>query len=353
MKKRITLLLAAVLMICPILFSSCDTLVFGSSPEYVFFMEAEAENERYMIWGDLLVDKQEKLIYPLQYKDNQFDDYHSGYDCPTRFEITDNSIVRYTYRAVPKYDQDTGAVAYYLYYKAKITFDFYGCEVVRWVSTEALSEEEMLFDWAIQPHVKPQSDWFSFCQEQGSGRGRYDDPDEEPPTYTDIQQKAVDYAFSLEKEILMDYHITRGFGRMIEGRLYFSVTRCNKKEWAGQSMVAQGIYSSMVVCYDPTTDQFERLIEFDGRNDIIPYDSGESILEFDSEHVLVAKNGKIFSYSYESGKGKQVFDLNYHDSYYMIEASDSVLCVSCTAPCDCRVFMTFDGTVIAEYYNVD
>lgn len=343
MKKRITLLLAAILLICPILFSSCDTLIFGSSPEYVLFMEAEAENERYMIWGDLLVDRQEKLIYPLQYKDNQFDNYHRGYDCPTRFEITDNSIVRYTYRAVPKYDQDTGAIAYYLYYKAKITFDFYGNEVVRWVSTEALSKEEMLFDWAIQPHVKPQSDWFSFFEEQGSGRPHYD-PEAEPPTYTDIQQKAVDYAFSLEKEILMDYHVTTGFGRMIEGRLYFSVTRCNKKDWAGQSMVTDGIYSSMVVCYNPLTDQFERLIEFDSREDI---------LVFDSERVLVAKNGKIFSYSYKTGKGKRVFDLNYHDSYCMLEASESVLCVSCTAPCDCRVFMTFDGTVIAEYHDVD
>ena len=56
MKKRITLIVAAILLICPILFSSCDTLIFGSSPQYVLFMEAEAENERYMIWGDLLVD---------------------------------------------------------------------------------------------------------------------------------------------------------------------------------------------------------------------------------------------------------------------------------------------------------
>ena len=109
-------------------------------------------------------------------------------------------------------------------------------------------------------------------------------------------------------------------------------------------MVTDGIYSSMVVCYNPLTDQFERLIEFDSREDI---------LVFDSEHVLVAKNGNIFSYSYKTGKGKRVFDLNYHDSYCMLEASESVLSVSCNVHCYCRVFMTFDGTVIAEYYDVD
>ena len=61
----------------------------------------------------------------------------------------------------------------------------------------------------------------------------------------------------------------------------------------------------------------------------------------------------LFIVRLENRKGKQVFDLNDHDSYYMLEASDSILSVSCTAHCDDRVFMTFDGTVIAEYYNVD
>lgn len=346
MKKRITLLLAAVLMICPILFSSCDTLVFGDSPQFVLFMEAEAENDRYMIWGDLLVDKQEGSICSLKYKDDQFDDYHhySGYACPTRFQFTDNGIIRHTYRAKPKYDQDTGEVSYYLYYKARITFDYCGQEIERWVSDQALSEEEMLLDWEAQLPMRLESDWFSFCQEQGSGRPRYDDPEEELPTYTDIQQKAVDYAFALEKEVLMNYHLTSGVGRMINGRLWFCVKRYNKKGWAGQSAAIQGLYHSMVVCYNPLTDEFERVIEFDSKEDI---------LVFDDRHILVEKNGKIISYSYETGKGKQVFDLNYHDSYYMLEASDSVLCVSCTAHCHCRVFMTFDGTVIAEYYDVD
>lgn len=370
MKKLalVVLLLLLALGTVPLL-ASCETAAFGSSLTFVAEMPPATENQRYIVWEGrlqtVLVDKETRAVYPLCYEKNTATDSRPAcdYAYTVKYVLNDTAIEWHTHLAVPTYNSVTGTVDHYLYYPTVIRFDYTGQETGREESNSALSEEEVTALLAEQ--VIAVSTRFYYAEEVGSGRGRYEpettgtaDGSAESP-YTALQQKAVDYALALQPTKRGEYHYTYGQGFEQDGKLYFSVTRSNQKGWASQSATVRGIYHNAVLCYDSAADTYEILFESD---------KTQEILLFDTEHALVLKGNTILSYAFETGKSQRVCKLE-KDAYYTFECSDGILHLSrletirgtpkdtagyarFSYPCDLHTFVTPDGTVIAEDYDL-
>ncbi len=354
-----TFICLLVCLLCAMLaLTSCETSIFGASLTYVTPVEGTWENERYLVWrgrlSDVLVDKENGTVYPLRPErdDRVAEGVRVSYDYTDKYIFTDTELRWHTYLSVPKFDVDTGSVTHYVYYPTVVVFDYTGKEISRDGDLTEMTEE------AVKEQIgKADDTLFSYAKEVGSGRDRYEG--EEAPTYTPAQQKAVDYAYALENQYRDEYHLTFGEGFERDGKVYFSVTRSNQKAWASQSATVQGIYHTAVMCYDAASDAFETLYESSKR---------EEILLFDEGNVLVRNGNTVYTYAYESGKSEKVYTLGDGD-YYSLESSRSILHVSrmvtvrgtpagndgyasFSYPCDLHTFITVDGEIVAEDYDL-
>ena len=360
--KRLIPFLLSFLLCAIFLFTSCDTSVFGSSRTYVTNMPEPTENDRYLIWSGrlttVLVDKETGTVFPLCYQKNTqiAPNVPAEYRYTVKYVFLESAIEWHTHLAVPKYDPDTGYVSHYLYYPTVICFDYTGTEIRRDESEAPLSETEV--EALVSGGSKADPSFFSYAKEIGSDRPS-DGTEEHMPTYTAHQQKAVDYALSLEDKIRGEYHMTWGQGFERDGKVYFSVIRSNRKDWASQTATVQGIYHSMILCYDPEADTFETLFSSD---------KTQEILLFDTTHVLVLSGDTLRSYAFETGKSVKVYKLK-KDAYYSFESSAGLLhltrsetikgvppeyrgYVSFSYPCDLHAFITPDGKILAEDYDL-
>ena len=360
-KRRIPVLLS--LFLCALfLLTSCDTSVFGSSPTYVTNMTEPTENDRYLIWEGrletVLVEKGTGTVYPLCYQKNTqtASNVPAEYRFTVKYVFEETSIEWHTHLAVPKYDSDTGSVSHYLYYPTVIYFDYTGAEIDREESGTPLSEAEV--ETLVSGVSQADAYFFSYAKEIGSGRPS-DGEEEYLPTYTAHQQKAVDHALSLKNKTRGEYHMTWGQGFERDGKIYFSVIRSNRKDWSSQTATVQGIYHSMILCYDPEADTFETLFSSD---------KAQEILLFDTTHALVLSGDTLRSYSLETGRNVKVYELK-KDTSYSFESSAGFLhltrsetikgeppddrgYVSFSYPCDLHVFITPDGKILAEDYDL-
>lgn len=360
-KRSASLFLALLLCTLPLLVS-CETSVFGSSPTYVTNMTEPTENERYLIWEGrletVLVDKETGTVYPFRCQKNVYSasNIPTEYRCTNEYVFAENAIEWHTHLAVPKYDPDTGSVSHYLYYPTVIYFDYSGAETDREESETALSEAEV--ETLMSEKNKVESVRFFYAEETGSGRAS-DVGNEEEPSYTAPQQKAVDHALSLENTTRGEYHMTWGEGFEHDEKIYFSVIRSNQKGWGSQSATVQGIYHSMILCYDPEADTYETLFETT---------SSHEILLFDTTHALILSGNTLRAHSFETGKSEKVFKLE-NDAYYSFESSAGLLhltrsetikgqppathgAAGFSYPCDLHVFITPNGKVLAEDYDL-
>ena len=359
MKKQRLCIFISLLLFGVLLFTSCETSVFGASPTFVLRVDQPTENSRYMIWeghlGTVLVDKEHGAVYPLSGNEASLNGLRGAYAYTAAYVLTDTAIEWHTHIAIPKYEPDTGSVSHYLYYPALIRFDYHGEEISREVSETARSEEEVKA--SMQPNGESDESYYAYACEVG-GLDRYEE-ENEPPKYTELQQKTVDYALSLDKQMRGDYHLTYGEGFVKDGKAYFSVTRSNQKGWASQSATAEGIYHAGVYCYDPETETCTPLISVGGSREI---------LLFDTTHALVRDGNTLVSVPYDGGGAKEVYTIS-KDHSVMFECADGILMLyrfetiqgtppdakgyaHFSYPCTLHVFITPDGRILAEDYDL-
>lgn len=325
MKRSISLVLAALLLFLSLfVMTSCDTTLSVKSFPYTMGAYA-VENERYImiaphIYDDTLIfDKENNTLHSFSrnYLDN---DIFSGrariYTSPYNTELVGNEVLEYVFAEILKYDVDTGEVASRTYYPTTLTYDIYGNELRHETSTTPLTEEEMK---AYVDERTPESSAKEFGIHFANGP--YDDLDKgdektESVELTEDQTAVYEYVEGIEKKYsgIGDYHCSHGNARYINGKLYFSLTLCNKKNWAGQRPVLDGIYASYVICYNKESKDFERIYESDKE---------ELIISFNETTVATSNRKAIKLYDIQANKLKA--SVNYQDSANLYIINDFIM----------------------------
>ncbi len=329
MRKRIVLLCLLLCVSCVFL-PSCDTSILGESPAFVMQSSFYIENDRYIVFSghycEMLFDKTDgtRRELSLESKEILVNTY--------RVEFTDTGFDKFAFTELRKYDVDTGNYDYSEYYDTVVHFDLSAKEISREVSDEMLDEAQMLERFS-KLYAATQDFGFYFAN------GPYDYVDiEEEPQYTDDQQAVRDYAESMPQKLVGEYHCTSGQAKYFDGKIWFYVVQANKKDWAGQRAIVEGIYEISVVCYDPNTKEFETV--FSGIDK-------QSVIYFTDSYIITLDGSKLLRYNYGEKKPKTIYRLENDECDGMMTTFGDYLVIECITQLDDLVtILDWSGTVI-------
>ncbi len=273
MKKLICVLL----IILTVMLSSCSSFGFGTSMPDMEAVKA-FESDTYIVVDNMLINKTDGSVCLLEPdsdatitgKDNIY--YHGPYAYKYVFE--DSSFKQYTFLKVNYWSKERNDFIDQ-YYECVFTYGYDGKELDREYIGEILTEDEMEEAYKSNPS---NIDAFSF---EVDVLWEYN----EEKYKTQKQQAVLEYVENIYASQEEPFSTVVGLAKPMGEEIRFCLTVSEDGDFETGEPLLEGINSSKIVSYNPKTNEFKTVLEYEGKKQIIDFDE-KGFYTFDSDLKL-------------------------------------------------------------------
>lgn len=281
-------------------FFLCSCILFDTQLPSLYFDDATFENDTWLVWREMLVNKHDGEIYELTYdKDPTIEGMASIYE-RSHFsriynaEFEEDSFKLYSFLVAYYYPEPSKELTY-AYFETVFTYDYQGNEIERSYLSDALSEQEYLSCFK-QKSNKPYG--FSFqIDYYNKDELESDDP---------IEQNVLKYAADTFEQLDDEFDKTViGTAKAIDDEIWFSIIVCPYRGFDIDVPFVSGVEKSVIMSYNPESKEFRKVFEYKEKNQAIVdfnktgfyiYDEDENLNFY---HIESKTSTNIHSFSNE------------------------------------------------------
>ena len=301
-KNTYRLFLTIFILIFSILLTSCSSLGFGTTMP-TLDIQSEFENDNWLIIDNVLINKTNNKIYPLEPDTNATIEgisnvfYHGPYTYNVEFD--ENTFKLYTF--LKTYYPDDDLV--YAFFDCVFTYDYEGHEVDRTYLSELLTEEQVLSLYNTRFN---KTDAFSFAVD---ALWKYNEDNDENNSIS--KQEILEHIEALYNNSKNDINTISGIAKTVGDDVWFSATISPNGHYNSGSPLLNGIRHSTVKRYNPTSKEIKIVFDYNEKN--------EAIIDFDENGLYTFdKDGNLKYFDIESKKSTLIHKFLGTVSYFEI-----------------------------------
>ena len=326
--------LLTVIFAAAICLSSCSSIWVGTvvprSSPYVAF-----ENDTWLVIDSHLINKTDGTAFALI---SNFESIiHKNYSVYAgedkydyRYEFEDSKITRYTFLQASAYESKDDIVDYF--FDCVITYGYDGKEIERSYSDKALTREEMEAIYMSYPDA---TEAFSYKIDALWQYNKDEDRGDSEKAITEYAEKIYENGNKLSCTVM-------GAAKPKGGEMQFSLVVSDAVHYNSSQPLLEGIHRSEIVRYDPESGEFETVMSYGKR--------GEMIVDFDEDGLYVFDSDNNLKY-YDLKTEKTTVIYKFKGNVHYFNVSDGYIGVYYSDNKSGRYYLVYQkgGDVIANF----
>lgn len=318
-KKYRLILVSLVIIIAILSSSSCALLSDMNNVLPSIMMCSEFENDRWLLVGNLLVNKENETVTVLKYSKYEHVDQILFYYYTYKVDFEENCFKVYTYcRNYSETDK---------YYDCVCTYDYHGREIAFDFLSDKMSEAQALSLLETRLIKKD----FVYSISDYSKYSEYHASDDS----TVVEHLESIYNYEYETN---NIERVRGIARTIGNEIWFSIVLFPN----GHSFL-RGVKQSKIKAYNTESGEFKTVYAHDRER--------EAIVDFDEKGIYTLHNdGSLCYYDMKTGASTAIYSISTGEAY-LFTISDNYICVKYKDGEDGWYYLVYEKQkgIVADY----